>query len=178
MKRFMVSAMVALAVTCAFAMPKGWTDDFEAAKTKAAKEGKLLLVDFSGSDWCGWCMKLDDEVFSKKEFIRAAQMDFVLVMIDSPRNKEKLSKKARRQNPELVKKYGIRGYPTVLVMDAEGNVVARTGYRRGGVKEYIKHLDSITEAYKSKAKQPAKGGKSKACQRPGCANSHRRMQGS
>ena len=161
MKKFMVTAMVALAATCAFAMPKGWTDDFDAAKAKAAKEGKLLLVDFSGSDWCPWCIKLDDEVFSKKEFVKTAQMDFVLVMVDSPRNKEKLSKKARKQNPGLVKKYKINRYPTVLVMDAEGNVVARTGYRKGGVKEYIKHLDSIAEAYRTKAKQSAKGGKSK-----------------
>ena len=160
MKKLMVLAMFALAATCASAMPKGWTDDFEAAKTKAAKEGKLLLVDFSGSDWCGWCMKLDDEVFSKKEFIRAAQMDFVLVMIDSPRNKEKLSKKARRQNPELVKKYGIRGYPTVLVMDAEGEVLAQTGYRKGGPKEYMKNLQAIAETHQSKAKKPAAGKKS------------------
>lgn len=159
MKKLIVSAMFALAATCAFAMPKGWTDDFDAAKAKAAKEGKLLLVDFSGSDWCGWCIKLDDEVFSKKEFVKTAQMDFVLVMVDSPRNKEKLSKKARKQNPGLVEKYKIRGFPTVLVMDAEGEVLARTGYRKGGVKEYIKHLDSIAEAHRAKAKPKAAGKK-------------------
>ena len=159
MKKLIVSAMFALAATCAFAMPKGWTDDFDAAKAKAAKEGKLLLVDFSGSDWCGWCIKLDDEVFSKKEFVKTAQMDFVLVMVDSPRNKEKLSKKARKQNPELVKKYKIRGYPTVLIMDAEGEVLAQTGYRRGGVKEYIKHLDSIAEANRDKVTKPKAAGK-------------------
>ena len=159
MKKLIVSAMFALAATCAFAMPKGWTDDFDAAKAKAAKEGKLLLVDFSGSEWCGWCIKLDDEVFSKKEFVKTAQMDFVLVMVDSPRNKEKLSKKARKQNPGLVEKYKIRGFPTVLVMDAEGEVLARTGYRKGGVKEYIKHLDSIAEAHRAKAKPKAAGKK-------------------
>ncbi len=162
MKKMIVSAMFALAATCAFAMPKGWTDDFDAAKAKAAKEGKLLLVDFSGSDWCGWCIKLDDEVFSKKEFVKTAQMDFVLVMVDSPRNKEKLSKKARKQNPGLVEKYKIRGFPTVLVMDAEGEVLARTGYRKGGVKEYIKHLDSIAEAHRAKAK-PEAAGKKTSC---------------
>ena len=159
MKKLIVSAVFALAATCAFAMPKGWTDDFEAAKAKAEKEGKLLLVDFSGSDWCGWCMKLDEEVFSKKKFVSAAQKNFVLVLIDSPRDKEKLSKKARKQNPELVKKYGIRGFPTVLIMDAKGEVVAKTGYRKGGHKEYLNHLASIAEANKPQPKKPASGKK-------------------
>ena len=135
-----------LAANTAFATPEGWMDDFDAAKAQAAKEGKLLLVDFSGSDWCCWCHRLDEEVFSKKEFVDEAQKDFVLVMIDEPNDKSKLSEKAKSQNPELIKKYNIRGFPSVLIMDADGVKLKKTGYRKGGPEAYLKHLSEAKAA--------------------------------
>ena len=143
---------MALAAATAFANPKGWTDDFEAAKAQAAKEGKLLLVDFSGSDWCCWCKKLDKEVFSKPEFVEKASKDFVLVMIDKPRNQSKLSSTAKRQNPKLCEKYNIKGFPTVLMMDAEGKVLGKTGYLEGGPDKYLKNLSIMKKKAKKKAK--------------------------
>ena len=134
------AAAVCAVVASATSTPAGWTDDFEAAKKQAAAEGKLLLVDFSGSDWCGWCMKLDREVFAKPEFLAGAKNDLVLVMLDSPRDKTLLSKKAAKQNPELQRKYKISGYPTVLIMDADGEVLEQTGYRKGGAEAYLKYL--------------------------------------
>ena len=118
-------------------------DDFEAAQKQAEREDKLLLVDFSGSDWCGWCKKLDNEVFAKPEFLKGVKKDFVLVMIDSPRDKSLLSEKAAKQNPELQRKYRISGYPTVLIMDAAGEVLDKTGYRDGGAKAYVKYLMDV-----------------------------------
>lgn len=126
--------------------PAGWTDDMEAAKKQAMKEGKLLLVDFSGSDWCGWCIRLDEEVFSRKEFTEGAKDKFVCVFIDSPRDKSRISELAKTQNEKLIDKYGIRGFPTVLILDANGSVIAETGYQSGGPKNYLKHLDSIIRA--------------------------------
>ena len=137
---FAIAAVIGVGVASATSTPAGWTDDFEAAKKQAAAEGKLLLVDFSGSDWCGWCMKLDREVFAKPEFLKGVKKDFVLVMIDSPNNKSLLSAKAAQQNPELRRQYKISGYPTVLILDAEGEVLERTGYREGGPKKYVKYL--------------------------------------
>ena len=137
---FALVAVIGVGVASATSTPAGWTDDFEAAKKQAAAEGKLLLVDFSGSDWCGWCMKLDKEVFSKQEFLKGVKKDFVLVMIDSPNNKSLLSAKAAQQNPELRRQYKISGYPTVLILNAEGEVLERTGYREGGPKKYVKYL--------------------------------------
>ena len=102
-----------------------------------------MLVDFSGSDWCGWCKKLDTEVFAQPEFLKGVKKDFVLVMVDSPKDKALLSEKATKQNPELVKKYGISGYPTVLIMDAAGEVLEKTGYRDGGAKAYVKYLKDV-----------------------------------
>jgi len=142
-----LSVMLAIAASAALsasaAVPEGWTDDFDAAAGRAATNGKRLLVDFSGSDWCGWCKKLDKEVFAKKEFVQKAAEKFELVLVDSPRNKSILSEKAAARNPELVKKYKVNGYPTVLVMDAEGKVLYRTGYREGGPEAYLKHLDAV-----------------------------------
>ena len=139
----LVSAALALAATTAFATPEGWTDDFDAAKEQAAKEGKLILVDFSGSDWCGWCKKLDKEVFSKPEFVEAASKEYVLVLIDSPSDESILSEKAKEQNPKLVKKYGIEGFPSVLIMDAEGTKLKQTGYAKGGPEAYLEKLAKL-----------------------------------
>lgn len=121
--------------------PEGWTDDLEAAIQQARTERKLVLVDFSGSDWCGWCKRLDREVFNTKEFLSGAKDKYVLVMIDSPRNKTLLSNKAKKRNPALIRKFGISGFPTVLILDGEGKTLFRTGYQRGGPREYLKMLD-------------------------------------
>ncbi len=138
--------------------PKGWTDDFVAAKRQAAKEKKFILADFSGSDWCGWCMRLDKEVFATEEFMSAATNKFVLLMIDSPNDKTRLSKKAAEQNPGLVRQYGIRGFPTVLIMDRRGEVLYRTGYHAGGPVAYLKDLEDSLAAQMGPRvkKQPAK----------------------
>src|SRR5712671_809845 len=66
----------------------GWDDDYAKALAQAKAEKKLLLMDFTGSDWCGWCIKLDKEVFSKPEFKEYAKKSLVLVEVDFPRAKE------------------------------------------------------------------------------------------
>ena len=130
-------------------VPKGWTEDFEAAKQQAAKEGKLILMDFSGSDWCGWCRKMDEEVFTKDRFVREASKKFVLVSVDSPRDKSILSALARKQNRELAVKYEVRGYPTVVIVDPDGKEVKRhSGYRSGGPNGYMKYLRELTHGVK------------------------------
>ena len=143
---FALAAVIGVGVASATSTPAGWTDDFEAAKKQAASEDKLLLVDFSGSDWCGWCKKLDREVFAKPEFLKGVKNDFVLVMIDSPKDKSLLSEKAAKQNPELQRHYKISGYPTVLILDAAGEVLEKTGYREGGPKKYVKYLLDVKKS--------------------------------
>ena len=83
----------------------GWLTDFEAAKAQATEEGKDLLVDFSGSDWCYWCKKLDGEVFSKPGFMDTASSDFVFVKIDFPRDKSRQSADLQAQNLRLSQTY-------------------------------------------------------------------------
>ena len=121
-----------------------WMTDFNAALAKAKAEKKPLLVDFTGSDWCGWCIKLDKEVFSKDAFKTFANTELVLVEIDFP-NRKKQSKALKAQNKELAKKYGIRGFPTILLLSPEGEVIGKTGYQAGGPEAYIAHLKEMLD---------------------------------
>lgn len=121
---------------------EGWLTDFEAAKKLAAEKNVPILADFSGSDWCGWCIKLDNEVFSKDAFKEYAKENVVLFLADFP-NRKPQSKEVKEQNDALAKKYGIRGFPTVLLLDAEGNVLEQTGYQAGGAKAYVEHLKEL-----------------------------------
>lgn len=119
-----------------------WMTDYRAALVKARAENKDVLIDFSGSDWCRWCIKLDNEVFGQKQFIDQASKDFVFLMVDTPR-KKKLDPKLAVQNGKLKKKYGLRGYPTVYLTDARGVAYAKTGYRKGGPEKYLEHLKEL-----------------------------------
>lgn len=129
--------------------PKGadaakWEADFDAAVARAKSEGKDLLVDFTGSDWCGWCIKLHDEVFSKEAFVSAATKDYVLVALDYPNGPEAKAKVPNpARNQELQRKYGIRGFPTVLLMTPEGDVFGQTGYAQGGPEPYVENLGKL-----------------------------------
>jgi thioredoxin-related protein len=137
--------LVVLAASAPLAIAgDGWLTDLDKAKEQAAKEDKAILMDFTGSDWCGWCIKLDEEVFSKKKFKDYAKKHFVLLELDFPRKKEQ-SDELKEQNRELAKKFGIEGFPTVILTDAKGRKFGETGYQEGGPEAYIKHLDELLE---------------------------------
>ncbi len=126
---------------------EAWMTDFAAAKIIAAAEQKPLLLDFTGSDWCGWCIKLDKEVFSQKAFKEFAADNLVLVELDFPRGKEQ-SEDLKAQNKALAEKYEIRGFPTILVLSPEGELIEKTGYQRGGPEVYVAHIKEILVADK------------------------------
>ncbi len=159
MKRFLTlgaAAVIGLSTMSAGAA-SGWEDNFDKAAERAKTEGKYILVDFSGSDWCGWCVKLDEEVFSKKVFKDYAKDNLVLSIVDFPRRKE-LPATDKARNEALAKKHGIRGFPTVLILSPEGEVIGKTGYKPGGPETYVKHVQEFIEAHKAKAggeKKPA-----------------------
>ncbi|MBO45875.1 MAG: hypothetical protein CMJ96_03170 [Planctomycetes bacterium] len=124
-----------------------WYDDFDKATAAAKAEGKNLLVDFTGSDWCGWCIRLHDEVFQFDAFLDAAKKEYILVALDFPQDEAIKAKVPNpERNDELNNKYGIRGYPTILLMNAEGEVFGRTGYQEGGPEKYVAHMEEIAEA--------------------------------
>lgn len=121
-----------------------WETGMEKALGRAKREGKNILVNFTGSDWCGWCVKLDEEVFSKDAFKKYAAKDLVLLKIDFPRNKWQTPAE-KNANNALATRYAVRGFPTILLLDSKGQVIARTGYRRGGASAYVHHLRQLLQ---------------------------------
>lgn len=146
------ATLLAAAVVLILATPSSpaaddtWTHDFEAAKKQAATANKSLLIDFTGSDWCGWCMKLREEVFDHDAFKDGVRDAFVLVELDYPRDKSAMSEETIAQNDVLLKTYGVQGYPTILLTDAEGRPFGKTGYRQGGPEAYVEHLKELLKA--------------------------------
>jgi thioredoxin-related protein len=138
----LLTALMAVAMVSTVHAGEGWGSDFAKAKAEAQESGKPILVNFTGSDWCGWCKKLVKEVFSQDAFKAYAADSLVLFEADFP-NQKQLPPEVIKQNKELAKKYAIRGYPTILLLDAEGKVLAKTGYRRGGADAYVTHLKAL-----------------------------------
>ena len=136
-------------------VPKGWTEDFEEARQQAAKEGKFVLMVFSGSDWCGPCKALEREVLSQRKYMGKLSQKYVPLMVSLPQDRSTLSKLAVSQNDGLKKLYAIRGFPTVVVMNpVDGEAVkSKTGYRSGNPNGYLKDLDAMMKD----VKWPAKG---------------------
>ena len=120
-----------------------WHTDYAKAQAEAKKGNKLILLDFTGSDWCGWCIKLKKDVFDTKEFTDYATNNLVLVEVDFP-SKKKLSDQQKKANEDLKNKFTANGFPTIVVTDSAGAVVWRqVGYMEGGPKAWIAKLDSV-----------------------------------
>lgn len=119
-----------------------WLTDFEKAKELSASTGNPILANFSGSDWCHWCIKLEEEVFSKEEFLEYAADDLVLFVADFPQRREQ-PEELKAQNSRLAAEYGIQGIPTVLLISADGKEIERTGYQPGGPEKYIDHIKTL-----------------------------------
>jgi thioredoxin-related protein len=120
----------------AFAQESSWLTDFEKAKATAEKEQKPILADFTGSDWCGWCIKLKQEVFDTPEFTKWAKDHVVLLEVDFPRKTEQPDE-LKQQNEKLAAKYAIEGYPTILFLDHKGEKIGELGYQEGGPAKWI-----------------------------------------
>ena len=136
-----VCAVLTLGASAALAK-EGWGENYEKATTQAKSENKLVLLDFTGSDWCPWCIKLDKEVFSQPEFKEYAAKNLVLMEVDFPQTKPQAAN-IKSQNDRLQTKYKIEGYPTVVVLNAQGKKVGELGYQAGGAKAFIAELDKL-----------------------------------
>jgi protein disulfide-isomerase len=137
----------------AASQPLVWQTDFAIAKTLAAQEDRPILALFDGSDWCPWCIRLRDEVLSTSDFAAYAGAKLVLFEADFPVHKD-LPAAEVKQNNILVERYGIEGFPTVLILDKEGKELARTGYKPGGGTTYVEHLKTLL----ADAQRPANPG--------------------
>ena len=118
-----------------------WEENLETALQKAKTENKAVLVNFTGSDWCVWCQKLSAEVFSQSEFEDYADDNLILVRLDFPRSIEQ-SAETKAYNNQLAQRYGVQGFPTILLFNSQGKMVLQTGYQPGGPVSYVNHLKS------------------------------------
>jgi protein disulfide-isomerase len=106
-----------------------WQDSMDAAMEASAQSGKPILANFTGSDWCGWCVKLKKDVFETNEFKQWARENVILLELDYPKRRNQ-PVEIKRQNAELKSRYGINGYPTILLLSADGEPIgSRLGYR-------------------------------------------------
>jgi protein disulfide-isomerase len=143
MKKVIVGLLAVFALMSVLAAEQDkWMTDFPKAQSKAKAEHKLVLMDFTGSDWCPWCIKLRQEVFDKREFKTYADQNLVLVEVDFPRRKTQ-TEEQKKANDDLQKKYKIEGYPTVIVLNEKGEKVGELGYEAGGPQPFIKKVDAL-----------------------------------
>lgn len=127
------------------ALPKGFTDDFAAASTAAEKSGKNLYVVFTGSDWCVYCKRFHAAYLAKDEFASVFAKSFELVYLDFPQKKSLVTDAVRKQNEALQRKYGVDGYPTVMVMNPQGEVLVEKARPKGkeSVADYFARLEHV-----------------------------------
>jgi thioredoxin-related protein len=127
-----------------------WHEDLKEAVEVSKKENKPLMLFFTGSDWCGWCIRLQKEVFFKPEFTKWAEKNVVLVELDFPRRKAQTDA-IKAQNAQLQQQFQVRGYPTIwfvkAALNSAGQVnlsqLGKTGYVKGGPAIWISGANQI-----------------------------------
>ena len=136
-----IAAVFAATALAATSTPQGFTDNLDEALKSAKANKRYVVAVFSGSDWCGWCKKLEKEILSTETFRKGAVGRYELVYIDNPRNQDLLSEHGKENNRKLTSKYDIHGFPTVLILDADGKKVAEMGYDAGGPEKYLEKIE-------------------------------------
>jgi len=142
--RTMLVASAALTLHAHAAADKLWMTDYDKALEQAKAENKPVLINFTGSDWCGWCIRLRNEVFSQQQFKSYAKKNLVLLEVDFPRKKE-LPEEQQTANRKLAREYGIRGYPTIVVLNPDGSEAGQLGYMEGGPTPFISKLKKLVK---------------------------------
>ena len=140
MKRLLVAFLLAGSLAI-LAAPLGWHEDFARAQGYARKTHRPMLLNFTGSDWCIWCKRMQAETLSQKPFIAYASTNLLLVEVDFP-NSPPQTKERQEANEALKLRYNVSGFPTFVLVDAEGNELGRqVGYLKGGVPAFTKELN-------------------------------------
>lgn len=119
-----------------------WLTDFEQGLVRAREEGKPMLVEFTGSDWCVWCQRLDREVFIQPGFKEYAENRFVLVELDFP-HAEPLPDEVFKQRDELRQKFKVEEYPTVIVLSSASQEMGRLSYMEGGIGSFVGSVEKL-----------------------------------
>jgi len=140
-KRPLFALLTLLFASCGFSAE--WTTDYDGAVAAARVQDRAVFLFFTGSDWCGWCMKLDSEVLSTPEFAGFAKQNLILVKIDFPHRRQ-LPAAEQSRNQELARRYGVEGYPTVVVLDRNGRTAGQLGYIPGGPRAFVGEMTKLS----------------------------------
>ena len=149
MKKIILIAFLLIGATSLQAQELVWETNLEKASQVAMKTKKPLLLFFTGSDWCGWCIRLQNEVLKTPEFAAWAKQNVVLVELDFPRRTPQLPE-IQKQNMELQQIFEVRGYPTIWIsnptkVDGKINLdkLGSTGYVAGGPSKWLEGANQI-----------------------------------
>lgn len=146
MKKIFITLLFITTITT-FSQDVKWLTSFDEAAKLSQKTKKPILANFTGSDWCGYCIRLDKTVFNTPEFSKWSKKNVVLLKLDFPR-KKKLAPKLKKQNYAMQRAFGVRGYPTIWLFkvddgdDPKKNLkpLGKTGYIKGGAKKWINSI--------------------------------------
>lgn len=144
-----VSALLLLLTLSPTLRANPWMVNADEALRQAQAENKAVLLDFTGSDWCGWCKRLKAEVFSTSTFEDFAARNLVCLRVDFPRG-HSLPPALATQNQDLARRYGIQAFPTIVLLNSSGMEIGRTGYQPGGPAAYIQHLETFLAPHRKK----------------------------
>ena len=149
MKKVFIALVLVMGSFAMQAQELKWETDINKAIAASNKTKKPMLLFFTGSDWCGWCIRLQKEVLKTPEFATWAKKNVVLVELDYPRSKPQ-SEAIKNQNNGLQQTFGIQGFPTVYFAKAtvkkekpNFTAMGSTGYVAGGPKAWIAEADKI-----------------------------------
>jgi protein disulfide-isomerase len=155
MKKILLIALFFVGTYATQAQELKWYTDVKEAITVSNKENKPMLMFFTGSDWCGWCIRLQNEVLKTPEFTKWASQNVILVELDYP-TKTQQTAEIKAQNNELQQAFGIQGFPTIYFTSAEskdGKVnfkgLGKTGYVAGGPSAWLAVAEGIVHPKKS-----------------------------
>ncbi|MAZ50289.1 MAG: thiol-disulfide isomerase [Flavobacteriaceae bacterium] len=122
-----------------------WQTSYDRSLIKAKNENKKIILVFQGSDWCGPCIKLSQEIWSSDYFINYSNKKFVMLQADFPRKKKNfLSDEQQKSNNLLAEKYNPNGYfPFVVIIDKNENLLGEMGYKKTTPENFIKIIESF-----------------------------------
>ncbi len=156
MRKFLALSMLALAFGIQSTRAVEWSEDWVAAAQDARQNQKMILLNFSGSDWCGWCKRLDAEVFSQPAYEQFASSNLVSVLVDFPRSK-KQSATLKEKNQRLAAHFQVQGFPTLLLFSPEGDLIGELGYAPGGPTPFIQSIQKAKARYEMRGDKKSSG---------------------
>ena len=144
MKKILFLLLTVFSISCSLVSnseepTKLWLTDVNQALELSKETGKPIFAFFTGKEWCSWCKKLERQILSKEDFISYAKENLILLELDFPRGKRNLP----QEQINLARKFRIQGYPTVIVMDGETNLLGQTGYENLTAQQYVDNVKKM-----------------------------------